>query len=329
MKAFIKKRRPRNTSEHHEQSSLGYSERPAEGMSFALSSPKLSSVDGKPAAKSLTISQEGYEGDNDSSYGDNDYEQTEQRRSLSSSPVSSSGDSFLSQDDHSSLAHHRDLGYHGKCGFSKELPQHNSPVFLLGSDVVAQVLTFLDPSEILGLLTMPLCKKWQRSYGSQQDLWKTMCLLEPFKANMVADSSSSDDSSSDSEDSFVSLSGGVEPAVKNVFGEYRLMFTSFVRCLRYLDRIQQDARNGRPPSTSDNSQSGFPHFGVSKSLKRFLQKKKDVFGNKLLALPTAASAAPIQTNPVGVTDNGYRKVCYFLFIRILLMHRDVFRMLTS
>jgi hypothetical protein len=164
---------------------------------------------------------------------------------------------------------------------------------------MAQVLTFLDASEILSVLTMPLCKDWHRSYGAHQDLWKTMCLLEPFKATLV------DNSDSDSEDSFASLP--VEPAVKNVFGEYRLMFTSFVRCLRYLERIQQDARNGRPPSASDNSLSGFPHFGISKGLQRFLQRKKDVFGNNV-NMPVAP-AAPIQTNAVGVTDSGYRKVC--------------------
>lgn len=176
---------------------------------------------------------------------------------------------------------------------------------------MAQVLTFLDASEILSVLTMPLCKEWHQSYGSNQDLWKTMCLLEPFKATLP------DDSDSDDDESFTSLP--MEPAVKNVFGEYRLMFTSFVRCLRYLERIQQDARNGLTPTSSDNSQSGFPHFGISKSLKRFLQRKNDVFGN--IDDTPAEAAAPIQTKPVGVTDIGYRKVGSWLLLFVALCRR--------
>ena len=176
-------------------------------------------------------------------------------------------------------------------------PGSSSPLLSLDSDVMAQILTFLEPSEILDVLTMPLCKDWQKNFGSHQGLWKTLCLLEPFKAK-VQDDAEDDDSN----DSFSAAT--FEPAVKNIFGEYRLMFTSFVRCLRYLDRIQEDARSGRALSVADYGQSGFPHFGVSKSLQRFLSKKKGMFSNPEGETPHAH----MQTAPVGVTDDGYRKV---------------------
>lgn len=122
-----------------------------------------------------------------------------------------------------------------------------------------------------------------------------MCLLEPFKANVADDA----DDSSSSSDSFCAL----QPEVNNIFGEYRLMFTSFVRCCRYLDKIEEDTRNGKVPSVIDYGQSGFPHFGMSRGLKKFLEQKKGVLEGKV-----DASAADVNTNPVGVTDDGYRKV---------------------
>jgi len=162
---------------------------------------------------------------------------------------------------------------------------------------MAQMLAFLGPSEVLRVLTMPLCKDWHRYYGSQQDLWKTLCLLEPFKANVGDDADES--SLSGSADSF----GVLQPVVNDIFGEYRLMFTSFVRCIRYLERIEEDTRNGKPPSVMDYGQSGFPHFGMSNGLKTFLERKKGILDSKV-----EASVADVNTNPVGVTDDGYRKV---------------------
>ena len=221
------------------------------------------------------------------------------RQSVCSSPLSDSSFSGSSTEDDYSTDVEPDHAMFPSQWFK---PAHLnlesfSPLLSLDSDVMAQILTFLEPSEILDVLTMPLCKHWQRNYGSHQDLWKTLCLLEPFKANVQEED---DDSSTDS---FSSLA--FEPAVKNIFGEYRLMFTSFVRCLRYLDRVQEDARSGRALSIADYGQSGFPHFGVSKSLKKFLSKKKGLFSD------LEASQAPhahVQTAPVGVTDDGYRKV---------------------
>lgn len=226
----------------------------------------------------------------------------EDRYSNCSSPLSDSSFSGSSSDDDFSMqleSYHKGLPSRWLNGFySNGNSVQVSPLLTLDADVMAQVLTFLGPSEILNILTMPLSKEWQKNYGSHQDLWKTLCLVEPFKANIRDDSD--DDSSNDS---FSSLP--FEPAVKNIFGEYRLMYTSFVRCLRYLERIKEDARSGRALSVIDYGQSGFPHFGVSKSLKKFLSKRH---GSSLSDSKVEASDADIHANPVGVTDDGYRKV---------------------
>ncbi len=223
---------------------------------------------------------------------------SDDRHSACSSPLSDSSFSDSSCDDE--FSSQVELGH--KAFPSRwfnvfHLKWEPSPLFSLDSDVMAQILTFLGPSEILNILTMPLSKEWQRNYGSHQDLWRTLCLVEPFKANIMDDP---DDETSNT--SFSSLP--FEPAVKKIFGEYRLMYTSFVRCLRYLERIQDDARCGRALSTVDYGRSGFPHFGVSTGLQKFLSTRNDILDDSKVE----AAHADIHTNSVGVTDDGYRKV---------------------
>ena len=101
----------------------------------------------------------------------------------------------------------------------KPAARENSQVafFSIGADPMAQVLTFLEPAEILRALTMPLCKTWRDSYTSHQDLWRVLCLTDPFNANVHEDDGDDDLSSCDS-DSFCSL-GDYEPAVNNIFGK--------------------------------------------------------------------------------------------------------------
>jgi hypothetical protein len=186
-----------------------------------------------------------------------------------------------------------------------------SPLFALGSDIMAQVMTFIEPPEILGLLTMPLSKEWRRTFSANQDLWRVLCLLEPFKAN-VGDSEDDDDS----DDSFCDVNYEAEGGANNLFGKYRLMFTSFVRCIRYLSRIKEDTLNGRPPSVVDYGGAGFPHFGASKSLRKFLSRTPAVVG----AAQIETDEDDISAAPIGVADNGTladdsssgRKVRFFL-----------------
>ena len=102
----------------------------------------------------------------------------------------------------------------------------------------------------------------------------------------------------------------------DVLGEYRLLYTSFVRCLKYLNRIQEDAQNGRPPSVMDygKNYSRFPTFGVTKSLKKFLSKKKheslkSVIGSNHGGSGDEAPSMNLTAAPIGVlADGGIQQV---------------------
>ena len=194
---------------------------------------------------------------------------------------------------------------------STSMMHGKSPLFALGSDIMAQVMTFLEPPEILGVLTMPLSKEWRRTFSANQDLWKVLCLLEPFKAN-VGDSEGDEDS----DDSFCDLNDEAGGGANNLFGKYRLMFTSFVRCIRYLSRIKDDTLNGRPPSVVADGGAGFPSFGASKSLRKFLSRIPAVVGTAQIETDEDdISAAPIDVADDGsLADNvsNERKVRFFL-----------------
>jgi hypothetical protein len=180
---------------------------------------------------------------------------------------------------------------------STSMMHGKSPLFAVGSDIMAQVMTFLEPPEILGVLTMPLSKDWRRTFSANQDLWKVLCLLEPFKAN-VGDSEDDDD---DDDYSFCDLNYEAGGGANNLFGKHRLMFTSFVRCIRYLSRIKEDTLNGRPPSIVDYGGAGFPHFGASKSLRKFLSRAPAVAVVGTAQIETDEDA--ISAAPIGVADN--------------------------
>jgi hypothetical protein len=212
---------------------------------------------------------------------------------------------------------------------STSMMHGKSPLFALGSDIMAQVMAFLEPPQVLGVLTMPLSKEWRQTFSANQDLWKVLCLLEPFKAN-VGDSG--DDGDDDDDDSFCDLNDEVADGdgANGLFGKYRLMFTSFVRCIRYLSRIKEDTLNGRPPSVVDYGGAGFPHFGASKSLGKFLSRTRAVavVGNAHIE----TDEDDISAAPIGVADNSTltgdsssssgRKVRFFRFEekRVMVSH---------
>jgi hypothetical protein len=172
-----------------------------------------------------------------------------------------------------------------------------SHLLRLGPDLMVLLVRFLEPDERLRLITMPLCKEWRRTYTAHQDMWKTLCCEDPFSAKLNTKTISARCASSlspeidscsddDEEDSFcelgeIELTGMDSDSETNydVLGEYRLLYTSFVRCMKYLDRIKNDAQNGRLQSKIDhgnNKYDRYPTFGVTKSLKKFLAKKKHI-----------------------------------------------------
>ncbi|KAG7350683.1 hypothetical protein IV203_010043 [Nitzschia inconspicua] len=172
------------------------------------------------------------------------------------------------------------------------------PILTVGSDVMAHILTFMHPPDILDILTMPVCKSWQRNFTQSPELWRVLCLVEPFKANMDEEFSSEDgsnnDSSSDSDDSFCSM--GIGRHQKSTLYKYRNLYSAFVRCMKYLSQIREDAISGRPPayidygyrgSTSSSavaacqkpSQSYYPpalHAGENMNLRNFLAEAKGI-----------------------------------------------------
>jgi hypothetical protein len=103
--------------------------------------------------------------------------------------------------------------------------------------------------------------------------------VDPFKAKMEVGSDSDT-----SEDSFVSLQMRKGSFDKCLLDRYRLLYTSFVRCMKYLSQIRDDAMNGRQPSFIDYGFAGRGSSGVgppslvgsNKSLQSFLARARGV-----------------------------------------------------
>lgn len=195
-----------------------------------------------------------------------------------------------------------------------------NPFLMLGSDVMVGIVSFLEPRETLTLLTVPLCKAWRLSYTADQDLWRTVCCTEPFAADLsiygasieasMPQSESQNDDDDEEDNSFCSMEDYKDAfEKKNVLvGEYRLIYTSFVRCMNYLDQIQNhdglNKSNSSWEKESDESNRGnkFPTFGVTKSLKKFLSRSKErgilksVIGN--------GTTDDIPSAPIGVSTDG-------------------------
>lgn len=187
------------------------------------------------------------------------------------------------------------------------------PIMAVGCDVMAHILTFLEPPDILDVLTMPLSKDWLGSFTRQPELWRVLCLLDPFKAEVDTDSDESSDSSVDS----YSLNGETE--LRRTFGKFRLLYTSFVRCMRYLSRIKDDALHGRPPSMIDYGAAELLGHNVSanQNLQQFLARARGVVVGRLDqsaensdisddegSQAAVAAAVVARASPIGVSDDG-------------------------
>lgn len=182
-------------------------------------------------------------------------------------------------------------------------PTPRCTLFTFGCDLMAEIFSFLPPSDTVKVLTYPLCREWYFHYTKRQELWRILCLMKPFNADLSDLSDISDSSSVDS--SCASVPYAAE--ANDVFGKYRLMYTSFVRCVKYLEGIKDDAKNGRTPSVIDHGRTGFPHFGASRDLKSFLARR-GVSREAPATPPTQVykeGPRPIG-KPIGVSDEGYQ-----------------------
>jgi hypothetical protein len=82
-------------------------------------------------------------------------------------------------------------------------------IFNIGVNSLANCLSFLDQAEVLPFITSPLSKTWKKVYCNQGYLWKALYISEPFyaKENIVE-------------------------------GQFRLLYTRFVRCITYFKRTR-------------------------------------------------------------------------------------------
>uniref|UniRef100_A0A7S2U985 F-box domain-containing protein n=1 Tax=Attheya septentrionalis TaxID=420275 RepID=A0A7S2U985_9STRA len=142
-------------------------------------------------------------------------------------------------------------------------------IFSLGTDTMAQCLSFLEPSEVYSLLTVPISREWRRCFTVPKELWRVLCLSEPFNAKL--DAGGDDELFDDSSDS-----SSQDDEIKHLFGKFRLLYTSFVRCTRYLARIKDDAVHGRPPSSIDDVGGNIHQhsFNSNSNLKFFLARAR-------------------------------------------------------
>lgn len=194
------------------------------------------------------------------------------------------------------------------------------PILAVGSDVMAHILTFLEPPDILDVLTMPLSKDWLSMFTRQPELWRVLCLLEPFKATIEDEE---DDSSDESIDSY---SINVSSELRGAFGKFRLLYTSFVRCMRYLARIKEDAQLGRPPSVIDYGavdQITGQNVAANRNLQQFLARARGVVVGSLESgesdisdeengdgAPVVVPVAAARVSAVGVADDGSSTEAY-------------------
>jgi hypothetical protein len=175
-----------------------------------------------------------------------------------------------------------------------------TPIMALGCDVMAHVLTYLEPQEILATLTMPLSKDWLNTFTKQPELWRVLCLLEPFKAQ-VDDHGYDSTDSDDDYDSDCDLPFHDEENAKTTFGKYRILYTSFIRCMRYLVRIKDDAVNGRPLSVIDyavdqsRGTGGSQNIQDNRNLQQFLSRARSVMApaSAFPVVQQVASHAPV------------------------------------
>lgn len=188
-----------------------------------------------------------------------------------------------------------------------------NPFLMLGTDLMVAVVTYLEPRETLSFLTVPLCKEWRFSYTADQELWRTISCSEPFCADMtdysasIEASSAEGESGKDTDDNPLNSLDDYKDALrrKNILvGEYRLVYTSFVRCMKYLDQIQNNdpmGLNNAQEQKGKRNEIKFPTFGVTKSLKRFLSRNDR---EALRSVIRKGSTDDIPSSPIGVSTDG-------------------------
>jgi len=147
-----------------------------------------------------------------------------------------------------------------------------TPIYNVGVDIMSNIMRYLDPTEVHYFLTLPLSITWRHNFTSPQNLWKVLCLDEPFYVKLEDTGNESSDISLRS----FPICSTLE--MQHLFGRYHLLYISFVKCARYLERIKDDAANGRiPPGINGiKSQINDNTFHKNISLQDFNSKAKEI-----------------------------------------------------
>lgn len=141
--------------------------------------------------------------------------------------------------------------------------KRDTTIYDVGVDVMSKILTFLKPTDVYSMMTMPISKTFRATFSVPQNLWKILCLSEPFNAKVDRGKDGSDDSISS-----YPICKSLE--VKHALGRYRLLYSSFVKCVKYLDRVKEDAKNGRTPAgTYDSDENSAHSYADNSSLQQF------------------------------------------------------------
>ena len=150
----------------------------------------------------------------------------------------------------------------------KEVSFQDTLIYSLGPDAMALIVSYLSVPESHTLLTSPLSKTWLETYTVPQELWKILCTSKPFYAKLEENPEGSSNASACS----FPLCNDLE--VRHLFGRYRLLYSSFVRCVKYLDRLKDDAINGRTPSVYNESQQDPYPTTQNGSLKAYFARAR-------------------------------------------------------
>lgn len=149
-------------------------------------------------------------------------------------------------------------------------------------------------------------------------------MVEPFKAEISDDRDSSEkvektDDDSSSTDSFCSLNGGLEKTASTLLDKYRLLYTSFVRCMKYLSQIRDDALSGRAPSYIDYGTAGTmanpgSQSGINRNLQSFLA------GPDAGDLSSAEGSSIEEPLQVAGNNDSKKKVCVMVISERVISH---------
>jgi len=182
---------------------------------------------------------------------------------------------------------------------SSEISNFCPPILNIGRDVMASILSYLEPSQVLSFVMMPLSKKWRSTYSQSEDLWKILCLTEPFNANY-------EDIAVEKHSSTFLFCNDFE----NNMGRYRVVYTSFVQCWRYLECIKSESQKVCKKRSSIPTIP--PPFGLTfqksnSSLGSYLAQAQSVVQNASNHLQSEIGSVETEKanhNPFGVTDDG-------------------------